>query len=466
MNTQFRKITNSLFLVFSFAILSLSVNAQNSIGFNLGLSSYEGDLHCFEEDQQNFLNSAGVSFGLHLKKELSKYFAGRLALQYARFQGDDRDFAFSTGHPSRAYDFANNLIELTVRLDLEPWKAKRFSPFLSVGAGIASNNPSTNFDFNNKTKTEQDLILTDQAELKNFIFTVPVGVGFNVRVNELVTIGTEFGLRLGLSDYLDGVSLTAPTSNYNDYFGTGAVTLNYRLGKASTTTGMKKTPKISTTPAVIVPAPSAPATSGETSAEMQAEKAAQEAKKAEMAAAKAAREAELAAEKAAISAAEATEALAKLEAEMKDSDNDGIVDRLDACPSIYAKTPSGCPATEVNSDVNCTAVFGTRSVRFKTSFAELSGPDKATLQAVIDILRNCPGKTLILEGHTDSAGSELVNQDLSNSRANSVKAFLVRSGIDSGRILATGYGETRPIADNSTKDGRTQNRRVEILLSN
>jgi OOP family OmpA-OmpF porin len=73
-------------------------------------------------------------------------------------------------------------------------------------------------------------------------------------------------------------------------------------------------------------------------------------------------------------------------------------------------------------------------------------------------------KRVNLSGHTDSIGTEAYNQKLSERRAASVKNYLTKKGIDAGRISAQGFGETKPIADNKTKEGRAKNRRVEIKV--
>ena len=72
---------------------------------------------------------------------------------------------------------------------------------------------------------------------------------------------------------------------------------------------------------------------------------------------------------------------------------------------------------------------------------------------------------LRIEGHTDSTGSDEHNQRLSERRAGSVKDLLASQGIDMNRMVAVGYGEQRPMVDNSSKSGRQQNRRVEIVIS-
>lgn len=457
--------------IFFFALINVT-GAQNSLGFNLGLSSYEGDLHCFDEPGQSILNSAGISFGAQFRRELSSNFNGRIAYQFARFSGDDKIFDDVTGHPQRGFDFVNNLHELTARLDLEPWKEKRFSPFISAGIGLGLNSPKTFFDFDNKSTALQALITQDQENLNSLIMSVPISLGANIRVSDLITVGAEFAWRLGVTDYLDGVSMTGNTE-HNDYFGTAGVTLNYALGNTAMNTTKRVKPSMDAKNQAVTKQPEAGTSGAESSdpnmaarkAEMERQKAQEEKMAMEkmelerIAAENAAMEAKLAAEKAALEAEKAKLAAARTE---MDSDSDGIIDRLDACPKIYAKTASGCPANTVTSDVNCTAVFGAKTVNFQTSFADLSGEDKAKLNAITEIMLACPSRRLIVEGHTDSRGSDIVNQQLSERRAKQVKNYFKSKGIETNRILAIGYGETRPIGSNDTVEGKAMNRRVEV----
>jgi OmpA-OmpF porin, OOP family len=74
-------------------------------------------------------------------------------------------------------------------------------------------------------------------------------------------------------------------------------------------------------------------------------------------------------------------------------------------------------------------------------------------------------KSVNLGGHTDNVGTEAYNQALSERRVNSVKTYVVGKGVDSGRVSGQGFGESKPIADNKTADGRAKNRRVEIKVN-
>ncbi|HTM07134.1 MAG TPA: OmpA family protein [Verrucomicrobiae bacterium] len=83
---------------------------------------------------------------------------------------------------------------------------------------------------------------------------------------------------------------------------------------------------------------------------------------------------------------------------------------------------------------------------------------------LIAFLKENSDKKVELEGHTDSVGTEQYNQGLPRRRAASVKDYLTKRGVDAGRISTRGFGETKPIADIKTAEGRAKNRRIEIKV--
>jgi OOP family OmpA-OmpF porin len=130
-----------------------------------------------------------------------------------------------------------------------------------------------------------------------------------------------------------------------------------------------------------------------------------------------------------------------------------VVDGNDQCPD----TPKG----ERVGPQGCSCDV-TRQLQFKIDSAELTDEDKAILDEVADTLTRLKFVSGTVVGHTDSTGSEAHNQRLSERRAQSVASYLEGKGIASGRLQVKGMGESEPIADNATREGRALNRRVVL----
>lgn len=104
-------------------------------------------------------------------------------------------------------------------------------------------------------------------------------------------------------------------------------------------------------------------------------------------------------------------------------------------------------------------------VQFATGSVELLPVSFGLLDAVVSVLADNPQLAkLEIQGHTDGVGSDSANRKLSQGRAESVRAYMTGKGIDGARLVAKGYGESKPIADNATDEGREQNRRVEFHI--
>ena len=105
-----------------------------------------------------------------------------------------------------------------------------------------------------------------------------------------------------------------------------------------------------------------------------------------------------------------------------------------------------------------------KTILFDTGKSTIRQESYATLQNIVNIMNEYPNANFVIEGHTDSQGSDASNQRLSDSRSASVRTYLTTIGMSGSRLSSIGYGESRPIASNATKAGRQQNRRVEISL--
>ncbi len=146
-----------------------------------------------------------------------------------------------------------------------------------------------------------------------------------------------------------------------------------------------------------------------------------------------------------------------------DADGDGVADATDKCPNSAGPASNfGCP--EVKQETKERLKYATKAVQFETGKAKLKNESYAVLDEIIDIMRQYPDYTLSISGHTDNIGDEKNNQRLSESRAKSCYDYLTFRGIKAERLRFAGFGEERPIAENTTPSGRELNRRVEFEL--
>ena len=147
-----------------------------------------------------------------------------------------------------------------------------------------------------------------------------------------------------------------------------------------------------------------------------------------------------------------------------DTDGDGVLDKDDKCPDVKGTVANnGCP--EVSEAVQKQLNEYAKTILFDTGKSSIKAQSAAVLADIIKILKEYPTSKFTVEGHTDSVGSEALNQKLSDARANAVKEYLIENGIDQFRLSALGYGEAKPIDTNKTSKGRANNRRVEINLA-
>jgi len=148
-----------------------------------------------------------------------------------------------------------------------------------------------------------------------------------------------------------------------------------------------------------------------------------------------------------------------------DNDGDGVDDGLDRCPRERgAASSEGCPRLKYKGvEVAALALRTTESVLFDGDTAVIRSVSFPLLDTIIEVLKEHPELRLEIQGHMDSSGDDQHNMKLSQSRAESVLRYLVDHGVDSARLTAHGYGETRPIESNRTSQGREINRRVEFI---
>lgn len=140
-----------------------------------------------------------------------------------------------------------------------------------------------------------------------------------------------------------------------------------------------------------------------------------------------------------------------------DTDGDGIPDWKDKCPTEKGTVEfNGCP------EMGSATMTGVNNIQFEYNSSVLRTSSYATLDKVSSMMRANANSMLQLDGHASAEGTDSYNLQLSLDRANAVKTYLVNSGVDAKKIATKGYGETRPVASNTTEEGRMANRRVEF----
>ncbi len=148
-----------------------------------------------------------------------------------------------------------------------------------------------------------------------------------------------------------------------------------------------------------------------------------------------------------------------------DTDADGVNDEEDKCPNRAGPAGNqGCPVItkEVIEKINVAA----KNVFFATGSFKLLPKSFKSLDEVANIIKSDDLLQLQIDGHTDAQGDDAKNMTLSENRAKAVKDYLVSKGVAEARTNSTGYGETKPVADNKTAAGRAKNRRVEMTVRN
>lgn len=148
-----------------------------------------------------------------------------------------------------------------------------------------------------------------------------------------------------------------------------------------------------------------------------------------------------------------------------DRDGDTVVDRLDNCPDQKGDPANaGCKTKQLVKMVDGKLEILDK-VYFQTNKAVILARSYKLLDNVAAVIKSHPEITLMrVEGHTDDRGNDAKNQTLSEKRAESVVKYLVKKGVERGRLEPQGFGESKPIADNNTNEGRSTNRRVEFVI--
>ncbi len=146
-----------------------------------------------------------------------------------------------------------------------------------------------------------------------------------------------------------------------------------------------------------------------------------------------------------------------------DNDQDTVPDADDECPNISGDPQAkGCLKYD-GVEITDTHIRINQTIHFEFNKAVIRKTSYWILDQVVKVLGDYPKFTVSVEGHTDSKGSDKYNMKLSAARAKAVMDYLIQHGIGASRLTSKGFGETKPIDTNATKEGRAVNRRVEFV---
>ena len=377
-------------------------------------------------------NKTSFGYGLYIKKQFTPYFSLRLDGVRGKLKADNSE-PFESGlvnsSPVTAFEtqleYSGSLNAVVNMFNIDMFKKENaLQLYTSVGAGLAGYKPTI-------TTASGTTEFAGGKTIKELI--IPVGVGAKFKVSDGINIDLGWTINYVDGDNLDGLHRGPANDKYNY----GYAGLEFALGAG------KQLAFHNPVAATYDEALAAKNTANALKSDLDAQKAEN----------------------------------AKLRSEMndllKDTDGDGVADKLDKCPGTPAGTVvdgSGCPlvapkpqVTIVTEEDRKVVNEAIKNLEFDLGKATIRSKSYASLNRVAALLVE-KNFSLKLAGHTDNTGSKELNLRLSKERAESVKAYLVSQGANASRIEATGYGMGQPIATNKTAAGRQQNRRVEFTL--
>ncbi|HWZ17017.1 MAG TPA: OmpA family protein [Mucilaginibacter sp.] len=370
---------------------------------------------------------AGLGYGISLRDKLAHSFSLQLDFHGGKVSGDNTSSATGLKYGYQSFEttfYSGSLTGLVNVASVDFLHRKNSVNFyLSAGAGLAVYNPSW------VTAGGASVIATNPDGSNHYIkeLILPVGGSVKFKLSDALALNVGYTM-----NFVDGYNFSGYSTYPNkDHYSYGYAGLEY-------TFGTKSKPNMDWVNPVA----------------MMYDELYDEALRQEVAALK----------------GRVTNVETAVNDLKKDSDGDGVADQFDKCPNTPAGTVvdgSGCPIVFPKPDTvrmggtGAVTAAAYSNIQFEFDSSVLKTSSYPVLDATSADLR-ANSSTVTLAGYASSEGTAAHNMRLSKDRANSVKTYLVNSGVDAKRLKVKAFGETHPIADNSTEEGRIQNRRVEF----
>ncbi|SDG68236.1 OmpA family protein [Mucilaginibacter sp. P25] len=394
-----------------------------SIGVNGGVTSQSLATGGSSDFQKKKLS---LGYGISLKEQLAHSFALQLDLNGGKIKGenDGTGGTYRNGYVSYDTKFWQGSLSAVVNVATIDFIRRKNAVnfYFKGGFGLAMYDPTIT-RINNGTQVTGHF-KNDGASGTHYVkeLVIPVGAGVKFRLSDAVALDLGYTQNYVDGDNLDGFNRAYPTKDHYSY---GYAGLEFTLGSKSK-----------------------PVLEWVNPVAMMYDELYDAALRQEVEALKG-------------RVANVETAVNDLK---KDSDGDGVADQFDKCPGTAAGSVvdgSGCVIVFPKDTVAPTPAAAYSNIQFEFDSSVLRTSSYPVLDATSADLRSS-GSAVEVDGFASSEGTAAHNLSLSKDRANSVKTYLVNSGVDAKKVKVKGYGETNPIADNSTEEGRVLNRRVQF----
>jgi outer membrane protein OmpA-like peptidoglycan-associated protein len=497
-----------------FPILSFAQNGPWEIGAIGGFSTYFGDI---APNKGISTETSEKALGFYLKKEVTPFLSLKSTFLVTSISGDDYLYLEQPLRIGRGFFFNTSITEIALLPEWEPFASEhkpRFSPKFFIGPSVFIIDPEANFDRNKIDGNKEGIIIDQAKDYPGIILGLTGGIGVNFQISDYFQMDVSAGLRAPFTDYLDGIS-EAANPQQNDWYGLASVSIGYRFTKPDddgdgVANANDKCPEVAGSPAFN----GCPDTDGDGIEDL-VDQCPLEAGTLKLFGCPDSDDDGIT-DKNDRCPHEAG-SLLHFGCPYKDSDEDGIDDLHDDCPLVAGtENRNGCPEVDTDNDGildeddNCPKIFGIAIFKgcpdtdgdgvedakddcpkqfglyensgcpvILTANEEAKGLNRqlihfntgkydpisyTQLDKVTTFMKRNTSFRLKLNGYSDSGGSSDQNKYISRKRAKNCYNYLIRQGVLPSRMSYHGFGEIKPIASNKTKEGRSQNRRVEIEI--
>lgn len=197
----------------------------------VGMATYQGDLNGYSDENLSIASELNAAIGLSYTLNVVNQFSVGLSYFTTKLSGSDANFD-ERYHKKRNFSFTNQIHEFSLRFDYEPFQLQnsKFMPYVFGGVGIVTGDSKTDYLNNDLDDTWKSRIAQDIQNRTNTSFAIPLGLGVRYYLSSKVSIKLEGSIRVGMNDYLDGVSISG-NPNSNDSFGAIGLGFTYGFGQ-------------------------------------------------------------------------------------------------------------------------------------------------------------------------------------------------------------------------------------------